>query len=341
MEESLMLRIARDTKIKPYEGEINKEYLGRLVYSAMGKWLKVITLDVGNEFYIVRKKSKKYIFLRGTEILNNLILAIPECKDWFWSSYNESQDKAMHPIRVLRDRMLNSGELVEVDFKNSIATAKEYTLPVIGELERIIGLGNINNVNEYHVGVTRVKRGHMDKGNENVILSSFEFLEWLKKTERWEIINDLSNYEFFDPLSKYSPYKSWKNIFPNIESNGVALGRIKLFNDSYEYYLFKKKDDLIYSHKLSMVLNEFKEERRIILALRKISGNVMKAKLETKNNVVILKLFCRLPLLEERIFETYCWPKQYINDKLNYIIPSELWGYFKTILERLQIEVKE
>lgn len=341
MEDNLVFTIAKDTKIKPYDGELQEEYLGRLVYSAMGHWLRVITLDTGNQDGALRTKSKSYVFSRGTEILNNMILAMPECRKWFWNSYNELQRKEEHPVRILRERMLNAGELIETDLKNNIGTPREYKKPLIENYERVLGLGSTINSDEFYIGVTRMKKSSTAWCGENTIVNSCEFLNWLKRTAKWETINNISEYEFFQPLSKAAPYKSWTNIFPNMKSGDIVLGRIKHFNDLYEYYLLKVEDNQIYIHKLSSVLNEFKEERRILLALRKISGNVMKSRAEVKKEVVILKLFCRLPLVEERIFETYCWPQKCINDKINYVVPIILWSYFRTILEALQIEVKE
>ncbi|UZW13460.1 hypothetical protein OSC52_16690 [Clostridium pasteurianum] len=341
MEENLMFTIAKDTRIKPYDGESQGEYLGRLVYSSMGQWLKVITLDTGNLDGAMRTKNKSYVLSRGTEILNNMILAMPECREWFWNSYNESKRKEEHPVRILRERMLNAGELIETDLKTNIGTPREYKKPFIENYERILGLGSSINSNELYIGVTRIKKSSTAQREETAIINSCKIFNWVKRAAKWETINDLFKYEFFQSLSKSAPYKSWINIFPNVGAKNIVLGRVKLYNDLYEYYLFKMEENQIYIYKLSTVLNEFKEERRIILALRKISGNVMKAKAELKKEVVILKLFCRLPLVEERIFETYCWPKKCINDKINYVIPIQLWNHFKMILEELQIEIKE
>lgn len=341
MEEKLILGIVKDTKIKPYEGEAREEYLGRLVYSAMGQWLKIMTLDTDNQDNEIVGKSKSYVFTRGREILDNMILAMPACKEWFWNAYNISQREKEHPIRVLYTRMLNAGELIEVGFKTSIGSPQEYITPLVGEYERLLGLGNTSHKEASYVGVTRIKKSLVVENIENSTINSCDYIEWLEKIAKWEPINDVSEYEFFQPLSKAIPHNSWTNSFAQVEKSGLILGRIRLFNALYEYYLIKKQDNQIFTSKISLVLNEFKEERRVILGLRKLAGNPMRAQAKIKEEVIVLRLFCRLPLVEERKFETYCWPKKDINDKINYVIPIELWDYFKLTLEALQIQVEE
>jgi len=341
MEHSLVYAIAKDIEIMHYEDEILENYTGRLVYSAMVQWLKVITQDSGNMDEIVRTKSKSYVFTRGTEILNQIILAIPQCENWFWNSYNTSKKNEDHPIRVLRERMLYSGELIETDLKTNIGVPNNREEDLIEGYKRIYGVTDPNTNGILNVGIAQIQETEFSNIKKNILINPVDFVKWLIKAAEWEKVMALVDLEFFQPLSKEAPYKSWNNIFSVTGFEEICLGRIKLYNDYYEYYLLKIEDNEIVSYKLSSVLYEFKEERRIILALRTMSGNSIKAISENKKDVVLLKLFCRLPIMEERIIETYCWPQSSVTDKLKYVVPIKMWGYVKQILNTLQIEVKE
>lgn len=110
----------------------------------------------------------------------------------------------------------------------------------------------------------------------------------------------------------------------------------------HEYYLVKNKMGTWYNCKLSTFLTEYKEERRIILGLRKKYGNKMTGIYSMMESVVILNLFCRLPLKEQVIIETFCWPLEGLNDRLNYVVPIKLWSEIKDLIANdLGIELKE
>ena len=106
--------------------------------------------------------------------------------------------------------------------------------------------------------------------------------------------------------------------------------------------MLKFENGEIFICKLEELLAEGKEERRVILGLRKMYQNQMNALYEHKGSVILLNLFCRLPLREERILETYCWPERSFDDKLNYLVPIKVWDEIKGLFENgLGIRLKE
>ena len=119
----LTYEMAKDMKINPYPNEKKGYYLARLVYSATAHWMRYATQDCtlfGNTY-----KSKVYILNRGTEILKNLLECVPEAKDWFLSEVDSIDDV----IRDIREKMLVSGELVEISDRSKITIPQYKKIP--------------------------------------------------------------------------------------------------------------------------------------------------------------------------------------------------------------------
>lgn len=106
-----------------------------------------------------------------------------------------------------------------------------------------------------------------------------------------------------------------------------------LLNGLYEYYIFRYSSGKWLISSVSTIALEYKEERRIILGLRKKYHNQMIAYYSYVGSVIILHLNCRLPLKEEGLIETYCWPLKGFDDKLNYVVPFLIWDDMKILIE--------
>ena len=113
-------RIASDLKIARAVGETDLELADRILYPAMGEWLRTITFDadttIGNAKVGV---TKDYIINRGAEVLPLLARSIlPEtCKPC-------SQERALDQTTWMVDSMLFVGELFEPE-KGMVAISTE------------------------------------------------------------------------------------------------------------------------------------------------------------------------------------------------------------------------
>lgn len=326
--------------MKRYLGERENEYLCRLIYSGLVQWMKVSMLDSDNFYDLHMGNSKNYIFRRNTGILQDMLDVFPECYLWFWSDYNDEKKEDLHPVKIIRERLLNSGEIIETDFNTSVNIVKEQKELIDKLVVRVIG--NVKtNLDLKSVGITKIitTSDKQEVCNAKDLVSAVDFLEWLLKAAKWDKISNANEIEFFFVSGKESPYKSWQDRIDMTDE--ITLGRIRLFNDLYEYYLVKYIGNQLYGYKLNETLIEYKEYRRVILGLRQKKGNSITAQVEKKENVYLLKLFCRLPLREEIELETFCWPRYSITDKINYVVSDEIWRYIKRILETTGIQVKE
>lgn len=339
MDNKLMTAMQQDMKISRYKGEPQEYYVGRLVYSAISHWIRYIILDELTQNQSC--KSKSYVLKRGQVVLDNLVESAPMCREWIFG-YEKYIDKDQdEPVRNVREKMILAGELMEIDENGNLGLPKYHKEGYTTGYARIKGLKEPEEASEF-VGITRIQNTNVI-GTKDLLINRVEpeqYVDWLFKNASWSECANIENYEVFNPYSKKPPYQAWS--YGTVKSEGHYLGRLSLYNGMHEYYLVKNKIGTWYNSKLSTVLTEYKEERRIILGLRKKYGNKMTGIYSMMESVVILNLFCRLPLKEQVIIETFCWPLEGLNDRLNYVVPIKLWSEIKDLIANdLGIELKE
>lgn len=325
--------MANDMKIFAYHNEKKECYYGRLVYSAFAHWIRYSTqdyLESGREY-----KSKVYLLNRGKEILMNLLSCIPEAKSWFLTEYSQIDEV----VQDIRERMLVAGELIEVEDNTKVALPEYKIISCVPGIGRVLGLDVETNIEKF-VGVTRLISDDTNGENTIPLIEIEQYMEWIFQNVNWIECSNLNDFEIFNTQSKRAPYQSWTN--KKNKGERMFLGRLSLIKGLHEYWLIKNIGHTWYLAPLIDSLVEYKEERRILLGLRRKYGNPMSAMFERKENIVILKLFCRIPLREEGILETYCWPSRNLNDKLEYIVPNIIWDQISMMLSNnLGIRLKE
>ena len=315
----------KDMHIYPYRDEQSDLYTCRIIYSALSHWIRCAILDNSEE---KKYKSKSYILNRGITQLKGFLEYFPNCHKWFITDESEIKDSVI----AIRERMINSGELV-IDCDNlGLWLPSQNIMDCFSGIDRVVGINSYDGC--YFTGLTRIKRNKKSIGKEYLksIINLDEYLRFFYESDNWVECSDIEKYEMFNPLSKDAPYKSW--IKTPIKSIKYHIGRLSLYNDYHEYYLFKFENGKWYNYKFNSEMIEGNEERRIILGLRKKYNNQIKVKYEHFDSVVLIHLKCRMPIFEESIIETYSWPLNNIEDKLNYVIPVIIWDNLKCILEQ-------
>lgn len=337
MENNALFRMQQDMCINRYDGEPQANYVGRVIYSALCHWMRFLVMDETTQRYDA--KSKAYILGRMRELLNSMAESFPVSKKWIYGDSNKPDD-GDDLIHSLRDKMLAAGELLEVDNSFNIGLPMYTKCLCTAGYVRVIGLSE-EIVKPEYIGVTRVVRS--EECNDNKVLMDKividEYLDWIYAGTLWDECHELEVFEFFDPFSRKPPYQSWTNVIP--KSIDKILARMTLFNGLHEYYLMKMEHDKCWSAPIPAALSDWKEERRVMMALRKRVGNRMKAACNKKDTVCVLNLYCGLPLREQGIIDTYCWPLNSMNDKYNYVVPMFIWEDIKGMLtDSLGIELK-
>ncbi len=340
MNKNMVEMMQKDLHLFPYRDELSSYYAGRLVYSALGYWIRECIMDRTSESNDI--KSKAYILGRGKEVLKGFVECLPECKQWISSTDKEIEDRISEMVIDIRNKMIFGGELIELDNKMNVILPEGKMQPCASGIVRIFGLTSCAKKSQA-IGITRIIEDvHAEGMNIDFcsVIDIDEYISRLYKKAKWSKANDISNYEIFNSAAKRAPYQSWEDNLN--KSRMFHLIRLSLYNDLHEYYLLKFENGEMYICKLNELLSEGKEERRVILGLRKMYENQMNALYEHKGSVILLKLFCRLPLREEHILETYCWPELSFDDKLNFVVPLKVWDEIKGLLENgLGIRLKE
>lgn len=335
-EKTILVKMQNDMHITRYEGESYPNFVGRTIYSALCEWMRYCILDELTSTF--EQKSKIYILNRMREQLYSYMASFPIVNSWICEDDTVNVDDL---IKNLRDKMISSGELLEVD-KN-----KNLGLPVYRREKsfagycRVLGIDEFT-VNKIHIGITRIVKSEipLDPVEGEFSFDITEYLMWLYEHAQWNQCSNSIDYEYFNPYSTRAPYQSWTNNIPKYDK--MVLGRLSLYNGVHEYYLIKKEKEKLFSASLTDALADWKEERRILLGLRKIVGNQMLANYSKRGNVYVLKLYCGLPIREQAFIDTYCWPLNSMDDKYNYVVPEIVWPDICTMMEQsLAIRLKE
>ncbi len=334
----MLTKMAQDMRIKRYAGETRSNYIGRIIYSALCHWMRYAVMDETTQKY--DRKSKAYILERIRGLFVIMSEAFPVSRKWIFRNLKNPVD-GDELVRELRDKMLAARELLEVDEARNIGLPSYEKIYCTDAYDRITGLSEEINRPEY-VGITRVVRRKQDNKNRGLVnkIAIDEYIDWIYTRVSWNECHNIEDFEFFNPFSKRPSYQSWTNSVPSGEKS--ILARLTLYNGLHEYYLINKENEKYRSASFMSILAEWKEERRVLLALRRKVGNAMQATYEKRDSVYLLNLYCGLPLREQVLIDTYCWPLNSMDDKYNYVVPGFIWEDIKNIItDNLGIELKE
>ena len=337
MNQSMVKAMQRDLNLFQYTGESMLSYERRILYCACAQWIRYFVLDQ-NEMGESYPKSKKYLLRRGKETIPYLIEAFPECVKWFSSEGEEWTFKKF--IHDIREDMISSGELL-IDEERKVCVPSFAKIPLIGNIDRIKGISKSKMHYETYVGITRIAKSDSDEQTPyRLRIDSREFSDQLFSEGVYSTCSDIDKYEFFNPESKKALYLSWENK-PN-NNKKTAFARIQIINGLQEYYLFRRKgNDRWENARLQEYYKDSGEYRRIMLALRAEARNPMKALFIDRREVVLLKLLCQLPRIQEIQLRTFCWPIESHEDRLNYVVPKQIWPMITEMLADLNIELQE
>lgn len=330
MKEQLIKNIRNDLKILPYEGENKKDYCCRLIYSAIADWLRMCILDKTNEN--CKYKSKLYLRLRGEEILKSFLQIFPDCCEYF---YKDSDSTNKNPINIIRERMIANGELIETNEGLALSSGKikisntYYT--------RVLGISYDNNISS---GITKIKKEKNKLETNNIQIDNDIFFRTYFKKVKWDILSSFDDFEYLNSNISKPPYKCWQSL-NSLKDNTIHLSRLHVNEYLSDYYWVKKELDKIYISKVNDYYSEFEEIRRFILWQRKNCNNPVAAHYCKKDNVVILNLYAKIPYKEQSVLDTYCWPLASIQNKMNYVIPIEIWGAIEEIIVSLEFKLSE
>lgn len=334
MSEKTIDRIASDLGIFRFKGESESLYQCRTIYSAMACWIKAIAMDkpAGSReegFYGV---SRRHIYERSRAILDMFYRMYPGTKEWFGT-----QNSDMHPVILIRTRLINHGDLLNEGFDTNVALSSVHSYQMTPMVETVYG--KIMGEDLYYAGISVLR----DNKREQGLHKAEDARQWLDRfiKEAWwsTSLPDMDSWQFFNPLSSVrSNYSAWQDSVP-AAVDGIVFARTVVNRSGYEYYLMKTKGKLI--HRLDLFLQNMGYHRRIMYALRMMSGNPVVGMASMFGDHTELCLSAHLPLKEINLLESYAWPVRHIDDALNWTMPCPVWEHIRPSIEALGIEIAE
>lgn len=331
---SIIDQMAADLGLKSYNGEEMTSFKCRVIYSAMSSWVKAIAMDqpIGSKENHLLGVSRRHIYERGNSVLESLIKLNPEIAPWF-----NTEDGDENPVVIIRNRLLNHGDLLNEGFDTNLALSITHRKQFISGYDTIYG--EVLGENIIYSGISTLCKN--DFATQSEVSESAE--EWLKEVLKniwWSVMpSEMNELMYFNPAYRSrNNYTAWDNSLPNV-SDEVIIGRLTINKNGYEYYLLKPKSKLM--HRIDPFLQEQGYHIRIMLALRKKANNSVVAFAKSYSDHIYLKLSTYLPIKEQIMLESYAWPFNRINDMLCWTMYGCIWDYIKPYFEALGIRIEE
>lgn len=327
-------KIASDLGIYRFREETVIEYKCRVLYSAMASWIKAIALDqpVGTREECIIGVSRRHIYVRSCEVFNSLMGIFPETSYWF-----ELDSANIHPVNIIRERLINHEDLLNVGFDTNLSLASAHSCQLTSQYESVYG--KVLGDGVIYSGITTLLKAKADTSTEIERLPFVSIEDFMKKALWIPMALDSLEPMYFDPTHyAKNNYSAWKNTLPNCKSKTV-LARIQINNATYEYYLLKPEMNLM--HKIDPFLQGQGYHTLIMYELRKRENNNVIATAVKYNDHVRITLYTHLPTRERILLESYAWPYHRIDDKLCWIMYDYIWEYIKPYFELLGMQIME
>ncbi|CDM70055.1 hypothetical protein CM240_2938 [Clostridium bornimense] len=332
----LLSSVSKDLKILTYESEPVYQYRGRIIYSAISLLMLACTFDSESPFdKDTIGVSKRYLYNKSSNLLNEYLLLYSDAKQWFYPN------SKCNPIEIIRTRLLQSGNLINVGFSTNVATQEPYLNQMIDGISRLYGYP-LDFANGKMSGLTWIVKDNNVveiNNNENIINFTNNYLNSLRYTEK----NVIEGYEFFNPHKQSSNmYNCWEDK-PSLISEKYTLLREKVYDYTYNYnyYIKKEHNSSTFIYRIDELSVHERIPTKIMYGLRAIYKNPIKAYYEFHGDYIMIHLKAKLPLSEEISLYTLGWPCKSIDDEFCWLFTSDIWPYIKTILEGLNIIMEE
>lgn len=337
----VLIRIVNELKIQRHDKESRGQYISRIVYSALSMWIRVSTLDEDILEQSLGKTgvSKIHITNACKPFLDNMIELYPEIYEWFYP-----EDSEENPIVIVRDRLYQGGELVNIGFNTDLALPPYQECIVNKEVAIIRGI-------DCHSFKPVTGLTQLTGVEEKTIIDNDKILEFYSfknqsaeeklkeyiKNCKWSK-NEGISVQIFNKYSNDCFSSCWNSEY-KLKNNDISLYR----NDFFDFGLIKKLNDSIYTSQIEKYLIEQFEVRRFMYGLKKSVENsvVVGYKHYNEEKLVEINLYNGLPEKEQRILLLLGWPIKHINDKLNLLFHRSVWKFVEAILRNLNITLQE
>lgn len=335
VEKDLLQTVAIDLGIKRYSVESDAQFNNRVIYSAMACWIKAACQDLpvgGDRFEGV---SRRHIHDKCSRVLSALLCRYHSSEPWF--TVDEASNDA---VGILRSRLLRHRDIINVGFNTNVSLVATSTECLSGGLEVIRGKLFLAEAKYNGIALTR-QSVSPDEPSKLEIPPVGEWFDSYIKTAWWEPFETSKedSLEYFNARRKTSNmYKCWETVIPK-EKDKYLIVRRPVNVTSHEYLILNTQNNRI--HRIDQVLKDFGEHRRFMFGLRTAVNNSVPGQIIRYQDHVHLKMRTYLPAKETQLLETFAWPHNSINDRLEWDMSIPVWNYIAPFLVALGMEIKE
>lgn len=335
MERGLLQTAALDLGITRYSTENDAQFNNRVIYSAMACWIKAACQDRPVEGDCVEGVSRRHIHDKCNHILSAFLRRYHSSEPWF-----AIEDASNDAVGLLRSRLLRHQELINVGFNTNVALSATSYISLAADLEVIHGMLFHPGARYNGIALTR-----QPISTEAIVSSKItpvgSWFDAYVQTAWWEPF-DMSKEEGLEYFNgrRATPnmYKCWETLIPKIEDKFMIVRR-PVNVVSHEYLILNMQNNKI--HRIDPVLKDLGEHRRFMFGLRAAANNPVPGQIIKFQDHVHLKMRTYLPAKETQLLETYAWPHNSINDRLEWDMSISVWNYIEPFLSALGMAIRE
>lgn len=335
MGNDLLQTIALDLGIMRFSTESDTQFNNRVIYSAMACWIKAASQDQPIDGDRSEGVSRRHIHDRCNRILSGFLCRYHSSEPWF--AVEDSNNDA---VGLLRSRLLQHQELINVGFNTNVALATTSYVSLSAGLEVIHGM--LFHPGAWYNGIALTRQ---PISAENIEASEItpigSWFDAYVKTAWWEPfdVSKEEGLEYFNTRRITSNmYKCWEVVAPKTKDKYMIVRR-SVNVGSHEYLIINTQKNEM--HRIDSVLHEFGEHRRFMFGLRDAANNPVPVQIVKYQDHVHLKMRTYLPAKETQLLETFAWPHNSINDRLEWDMSISVWDYVGSFLSALGMEIRE
>ena len=333
MMNDLLLAMSSDMGISRFTGEADDPFIYRILYSALGLWCLRTATDIKDGVIGTTKHNQTIVL---NDLLGKYTKIFPSTRDKFIDAGGQHSSFSVFIRRIYEETgYLLTGE----DNRNRLANYGRSIL--FGDGALFFGVPSTNYaVNG--LGIFTQPTGYIVSAREFLIRDKLTHEEYFQSCfdpiDFYDKDIDLSELEFFNPLSANAPSRSWEKE-PLTECTVARKGlsgpfyRVMMISGVWNF-----ADEPIESQDDGLTSYEY---RRLYFALKAHYGSASKAVVTPMDkDYSALKLGGYLPNREYYYLLLLSWPMRNAFDKVSFLTHNDVLGGIVDVLENIGIKVE-
>lgn len=329
----LLLAMSADMGINCFSGETEDSFTYRILYAALGQWCLRTAQNIAVDTYGTTKHNQTIVL---NDLLGKYAEIFPSVADKFIDISNQQVNFSVFIRRIYEE----TGYLL-TDEENRNALANYGRSILMGEKALFFGLPHDKYIVN-GLGVFAAPTAYRVSAKEFLIRDNLTYEEYLNSC--FDTIDfcdrdiDLTELEFFNPLSRNVPSRSWekqpKTDCTIARKNEIGpFYRVMRISNALQF-----SDEPIESQSDSLTSYEY---RRLYFALKAHYGVPLKANItKMDENYSVIRIGGHLPNREYYYLLLLSWPMNGAFDKVSFLAHNDMLVEIVDVLINLGIKIE-